>query len=123
MPQGIGVVDLMIGFPHRDRRAVYDYLVATAPVSADVTLLSVADRLAARGEGPLASRDMVEASRVVRRHLEVCIVGREDFPAHGPTPIIICLRSRRSQHSANPRPAHRILIRLRLLPVISPSPP
>jgi uncharacterized protein len=26
MPTGIGVVDLMIGFPHRDRRAVYDYL-------------------------------------------------------------------------------------------------
>jgi uncharacterized protein len=26
MPEGIGVVDLMIGFPHRDRRAVYDYL-------------------------------------------------------------------------------------------------
>src|SRR5215216_647744 len=26
MPPGIGAVDLMIGFPHRDRRAVYDYL-------------------------------------------------------------------------------------------------
>jgi predicted TIM-barrel fold metal-dependent hydrolase len=26
MPSGIGVVDLMIGFPHHDRRAVYDYL-------------------------------------------------------------------------------------------------
>ena len=26
MPEGIGVVDLMIGFPHRDRKAVYDYL-------------------------------------------------------------------------------------------------
>src|SRR5919197_867454 len=26
MPEGIGIVDLMIGFPHRDRRAVYDYL-------------------------------------------------------------------------------------------------
>jgi len=26
MPEGIGVVDLMIGFPHADRRAVYDYL-------------------------------------------------------------------------------------------------
>jgi uncharacterized protein len=26
MPEGIGVVDLMIGFPYRDRKAVYDYL-------------------------------------------------------------------------------------------------
>jgi predicted TIM-barrel fold metal-dependent hydrolase len=26
MPEGIGIVDLMIGFPHRDRKAVYDYL-------------------------------------------------------------------------------------------------
>ncbi len=26
MPEGIGVVDLMIGFPHHDRRAVYDEL-------------------------------------------------------------------------------------------------
>jgi poly(A) polymerase len=32
-----------------DRRAVYRYLRDTAPVSADVTLLSVADRLATRG--------------------------------------------------------------------------
>jgi uncharacterized protein len=26
MPEAIGVIDLMIGLPHRDRRAVYDYL-------------------------------------------------------------------------------------------------
>ena len=26
MPEGIGVVDLMIGFPQRDRKAVYEYL-------------------------------------------------------------------------------------------------
>jgi uncharacterized protein len=26
MPEGIGAVDLMIGFPHHDRSAVYDYL-------------------------------------------------------------------------------------------------
>jgi poly(A) polymerase len=32
------------------RRAVYDYLRACAPVAADVTLLSVADRLATRGD-------------------------------------------------------------------------
>jgi poly(A) polymerase len=33
------------------RRAIYDYLHACAPVGVDVTLLSVADRLATRGDG------------------------------------------------------------------------
>src|SRR5207253_10092018 len=42
MPQGIGVVDLMIGFPHRDRRAVYDYLREGAKdaESKDMTFLA-----------------------------------------------------------------------------------
>jgi poly(A) polymerase len=63
--QGLALHHLRLGFLiHQrplSRRAVYDYLVATEPVSADVTLLSVADRLAARGEGPLASPEMVGA--------------------------------------------------------------
>ncbi len=45
-----------------DRRAVYDYLRACAPVAADVTLLSVADRLATRGDN---------AERAIARHLEL----------------------------------------------------
>ena len=42
MPEGIGVVDLMIGFPHRDRRAVYDYLRKGAKdaESKDMTFLA-----------------------------------------------------------------------------------
>jgi poly(A) polymerase len=32
------------------RRAVYDYLHVTAPIAVDVTVLSVADRLATRGD-------------------------------------------------------------------------
>ena len=42
MPQGIGVVDLMIGFPHRDRKAVYDYLRKGAKdsESKDMTFLA-----------------------------------------------------------------------------------
>ncbi|MFM9044792.1 MAG: CCA tRNA nucleotidyltransferase [Solirubrobacterales bacterium] len=40
---------------------VYQYLKRTSPVSVDVTLLTVADRLAARGTGPVASTEMVEA--------------------------------------------------------------
>src|ERR1700730_2210388 len=42
MPEGIGVVDLMIGFPHRDRKAVYDYLRKGAKdsESKDMTFLA-----------------------------------------------------------------------------------
>lgn len=44
------------------RRAVYRYLVACEPVEADVTLLSVADRLATRGR---------KADEAIARHLEL----------------------------------------------------
>jgi tRNA nucleotidyltransferase/poly(A) polymerase len=53
------------------RRRLYDYLRLTEPVAADVTLLTVADRLAARGSGPTASPEMIEA------HLELA---REVLP-------------------------------------------
>jgi tRNA nucleotidyltransferase/poly(A) polymerase len=43
-----------------DRRAVYRYLRDTAPVAADVTLLSVADRLATRGR---------KADEAIARHI------------------------------------------------------
>jgi poly(A) polymerase len=45
-----------------DRRAVYGYLRACEPVAVDVTLLSVADRLATRGRN---------ADRAIRLHLEL----------------------------------------------------
>jgi poly(A) polymerase len=44
------------------RRAVYDYLRVTAPVAVDVTVLSVADRLATRGDN---------AERAIAAHLEL----------------------------------------------------
>ena len=44
------------------RRAVYDYLHVTAPVAVDVTVLSVADRLATRGDN---------AERAIARHVEL----------------------------------------------------
>jgi putative nucleotidyltransferase with HDIG domain len=44
------------------RRAIYDYLAACAPVAVDVTLLSVADRLATRGDN---------AERAIALHLEL----------------------------------------------------
>lgn len=54
------------------RRRLHQYLRLTEPVAADVTLLTVADRLAARGSGPTASAAMIEA------HLELA---REVLPA------------------------------------------
>lgn len=63
------------------RRRLYDYLRLTEPVAADVTLLTVADRLSARGSGPTATPEMIEA------HLELA---REVLPEalnwhrHGP---------------------------------------
>jgi hypothetical protein len=44
------------------RRDIYGYLVAVAPVQVDVTLLSVADRLATRGDN---------AEPAIARHLEL----------------------------------------------------
>ena len=58
---------------------------ATEPVSADVTLLSVADRLAARGEGPLASPEMVEAHLdLAREMLRHALVWHRDGPPRPP---------------------------------------
>jgi poly(A) polymerase len=63
------------------RRRLYEYMRLTEPVAADVTLLTVADRLSARGAGPTAAPEMIEA------HLELA---HEVLPAalewhqHGP---------------------------------------
>lgn len=84
--RGLALHHLRLGFMiHQrplSRRAVYDYLVATEPVAADVTLLSVADRLAARGEGPLASPEMVQAHLDLARELlaEALVWHREGPP-------------------------------------------
>src|SRR5262249_37218362 len=71
--QGLALHHLRLGFLiHQrplSRRAIYDYLVATGPVSADGTLLSGADRLGARGEVPLASPEMVDAHVDLAREL------------------------------------------------------
>jgi poly(A) polymerase len=83
--EGLALHHLRLGFLiHRrplSRRAVYEYLAATEPVAADVTLLSVADRLAARGEGPLASPEMVEAHLDLAREML-----RDALPWHAEGP-------------------------------------
>lgn len=48
-----------------DRRTVHQYLVKTAPVEVDVSLLSIADRLATRGR---------KADEAIAKHLEVARV-------------------------------------------------
>ena len=50
-------------------RRVHEYLRATEPVTADVTLLTVADRLSARGGGPFATEDAIEAHLSLAREM------------------------------------------------------
>ncbi len=67
-------------------RRVHDYLRATEPVAADVTLLTVADRLAARGSGPLASEEMVEAHLALAREM---LAAALDWRHQGPPARLI----------------------------------
>lgn len=64
---------LILGFmvAHRplDRRQVWGYLRRTAPNSVDVTLLTVADRLAARGTSSIAGREMVAGHLELAREM------------------------------------------------------
>jgi poly(A) polymerase len=71
--QALTLHHLRLGFMVHERplsrRRIYEYLRETEPVSADVTLLTVADRLSARGEGPVASEEMVEAHLELAREM------------------------------------------------------
>jgi putative nucleotidyltransferase with HDIG domain len=87
--QGLAEHHLRLGFLiHQrplSRRAVYEYLEATGPVAVDVTLLSVADRLAARGTGPIAGPEMVEAHlELAREMLPEALVWHRDGPPQPP---------------------------------------
>ena len=67
-------------------RRIHDYLRATEPVAVDVTLLTVADRLSARGAGPLASPEMVEAHLdLAREMIAAALDWRRDGP---PAPLL-----------------------------------
>jgi putative nucleotidyltransferase with HDIG domain len=88
--RGLTLHHLRLGFlipeaPLAPRR-VHEYLRATEPVSADVTLLTVADRLSARGAGPLASPEMVEAHlALARQMIAAALDWRRDGP---PAPLL-----------------------------------
>jgi putative nucleotidyltransferase with HDIG domain len=82
---------LKLGFLARERplprRREYEYLRDTDPVGADVTLLSVADRLAARGQGPIAGPEMVRAHlELAREMLAAALDWRRDGPPRSPIP-------------------------------------
>jgi poly(A) polymerase len=87
--QALTLHHLRLGFMVHDLplggRRVHEYLRATDPVSADVTLLTVADRLAARGEGPVASSSMVEAHlELAREMLAAALDWRQTGPPRPP---------------------------------------
>ena len=62
-----------------DRRTVFAYLRACSPVEVDVTLLSIADRLATRGD---RARESIEAHLRARR--KICSWMRCAWRAEGP---------------------------------------
>lgn len=67
-------------------RRVHEYLRATEPVSADVTLLTVADRLSARGGGPFATEEAIEAHlSLAREMLAAALDWRREGP---PMPLL-----------------------------------
>jgi len=67
-------------------RRVHEYLRATDPVGADVTLLTIADRLSARGSGPLATDEAIEAHLdLARQMLAAALDWRQQGP---PRPLL-----------------------------------
>ncbi|MGN6256234.1 MAG: HD domain-containing protein [Solirubrobacterales bacterium] len=88
--QGLALHHLRLGFliaemPLPPRR-VHAYLRATEPVAVDVTLLTVADRLSARGKGPIASPEMVAAHLQLAREM---IAAALDWGREGPPPPLL----------------------------------
>jgi poly(A) polymerase len=83
--QALALHHLRLGFLIAEmplpRRRVHAYLRATEPVAVDVTLLTVADRLSARGQGPIASPEMVSAHLQLAREM---IAAGLDWRREGP---------------------------------------
>lgn len=83
--QALALHHLRLGFmipemPLSARR-VHAYLRATEPVAVDVTLLTVADRLSARGVGPIAAPEMVAAHLQLAREM---VAAGLDWRREGP---------------------------------------
>lgn len=88
--EGLARHHLRLGFMVHEAplppRRVHEYLRSTGPVAADVTLLTVADRLSARGGGPFATEEAIEAHLELARHmLAAALDWRRDGP---PEPLL-----------------------------------
>jgi poly(A) polymerase len=88
--RGLALHHLRLGFLVHEMplppRRVHEYLRATEPVGVDVTLLTVADRLSARGGGPLASEEAIEAHlSLAREMIAAALDWRRDGP---PEPLL-----------------------------------
>jgi len=83
--QGLTLHHLRLGFLVHEAplppRRVHEYLRATEPVGVDVTLLTVADRLSARGSGPLATGEAIEAHLSLARQM---LAAALDWHRQGP---------------------------------------
>jgi len=83
--QGLTLHHLRLGFMVHEAplspRRVHEYLRATEPVGADVTLLTVADRLSARGSGPFATEEAIEAHLALVRQM---LAAALDWHRQGP---------------------------------------
>jgi poly(A) polymerase len=89
--QALTLHHLHLGFmaPERPlpRERLYEYLRLTEPVAADVTLLTVADRLSARGAGPTAAPEMIEAHlELARQVLPYALEWHREGPPRSPIP-------------------------------------
>ncbi|HWB69854.1 MAG TPA: HD domain-containing protein, partial [Solirubrobacterales bacterium] len=67
-------------------RRVHEYLRETGPVAPDVTLLTVADRLSARGNGPFATEEMVGAHLTLAAQM---LAAALDWRREGPPPPLL----------------------------------
>jgi putative nucleotidyltransferase with HDIG domain len=88
--RGLTLHHLRLGFLVHEAplppRRVHEYLRATEPVGVDVTLLTVADRLSARGGGPFATEDAIEAHlELAREMIAAALDWRRDGP---PAPLL-----------------------------------
>lgn len=83
--QALTLHHLVLGFMVREAplppRRVHAYLRGTEPVAVDVTLLTVADRLSARGSGPIAAPEMVQAHLDLAREM---VAAALDWHREGP---------------------------------------
>ena len=87
--EGVTLHHLHLGFMVHERplprRRLYAYLKLCEPVAADVTVLTIADRLAARGSGPIAAEEVVQAHlELAREVLPEALAWHRDGPPRSP---------------------------------------